>query len=39
MIIHIVRRNVALGPKPIVLHLENVAYAIVINGKLDQVIQ
>jgi len=39
VIIHIVRRDRALGPNPIVLHSDNVAYAIVINGKLDQVIQ
>lgn len=39
MIIHIVRRDRALGPNPIVLHSENVAYAIVVAGKLEQVIQ
>lgn len=39
MLIHIVRRPIALGPNPIVMHAANVAYAIVINGKLQQVIQ
>lgn len=39
MIIHIIRRDIPLGNNPLTLHYDNVAYAIVVCGKLQVIIR
>lgn len=39
MIIHIVRRSQPIGSNPLTMHASNVAYAIVVNGRLQCVIR
>lgn len=39
MIIHIVRRETPLGSNPLTMHASNVAYAIVVCGKLQVIVR